>query len=148
MSEECIFCRIIRGESFAHKIFEDTTTLAMLDIHPLALGHTLVIPKAHTERVEDLAPNIARDLFSTVQRLAGPIRRAVNVPSLTIGINDGPEAGQMVKHLHIHIVPRSRNDGGGTIHSILGPDSRLSKWMMLEVVAKITESVQKGGAFT
>lgn len=117
--EDCVFCRIVQGEIASHKIFEDDKTFAMLDVHPLAAGHTLVIPKTHVERVEDLDLETAKQLFATVRRLVGPIRRSVDASAATIGINNGREAGQVVPHLHVHIVPRVRGDGGGTIHSIM-----------------------------
>ncbi|MCW3978335.1 MAG: HIT domain-containing protein, partial [Candidatus Bathyarchaeota archaeon] len=63
MAERCVFCRIIRGDIPSLKVYEDEKSLAFLDIHPSAPGHTLVIPKAHTARVEDLPENDAAALF-------------------------------------------------------------------------------------
>ena len=136
-SEGCVFCRIVRGEIPSRKVFEDDSTLAMLDVSPLAPGHILVVPKIHFERVEDLSPEISNALFSTVQRLTGPVRRSVNAHALTIGINDGREAGQVVPHVHIHISPRDRNDGGGKIHSIMSRRPRLSEDDMARIAEKI-----------
>ncbi len=136
-SEGCIFCRIVRGEIPSRKVFEDNSTLAMLDVSPLAPGHTLVVPKTHIERVEDLSPEISNALFSTVQRLTGPVRRSVGAHALTIGINDGREAGQVVPHVHVHIIPRDRSDGGGTIHSVMSRRPRLSEDDMTRIAEKI-----------
>ncbi|MCL4435614.1 MAG: HIT family protein [Thaumarchaeota archaeon] len=138
-SKGCIFCRIVLGEIPSRKVFEDDSTLAVLDVSPLAPGHTLVIPKTHIERVEDLSPEISNALFSTVQHLTGPIRRSVNAQALTIGINDGREAGQVVPHVHVHLIPRTRSDGGGTIHSIMSRRPQLSDDEMTRIAVTILE---------
>ncbi len=139
VSEGCIFCRIVQGEIPSRKVFEDFYTLAMLDVSPLAPGHTLIIPKAHINRVEDLSPEASKALFSTVQRLTGPVRRSVNAQALTIGINDGREAGQVIPHVHVHIIPRTQSDGGGTVHSIMIRKPRLTENEMARIAEKILE---------
>jgi histidine triad (HIT) family protein len=119
VSPECVFCRIVRGEAPAHTIYEDEDTLAFLDVHPLTEGHTMVIPKGHYETLEKTpAEEIAR-VFLTVQQVSEALRQALGAAATTIGINNGRAAGQVVPHLHVHILPRFSGDGGGTIHSIL-----------------------------
>jgi len=118
MKGNCIFCRIIGGEVPALKVYEDERTLAFLDIHPSTPGHTLVIPKAHVARVEDLSVEDAEALFHALHRVVGPIQKAVDAPASTVGINNGPESGQVVPHLHIHVIPRFRGDRGGIIQGI------------------------------
>ena len=118
MAERCVFCRIARGEIPSHKVYEDDKTLAFLDIHPSAPGHTLIIPKAHVSRVEDLSEEDAAALFRALHGLVGGIQEAVNAPACTIGINNGRESGQEIPHVHIHVIPRSRGDGGGIIQGI------------------------------
>jgi len=115
----CVFCKIVRGELSAHKVYEDAETVAFLDLYPMADGHTLVIPKVHAERLSDLSPELAGKLFQTVQKVTGRIAHALGASAFTIGINDGRAAGQAIPHLHVHIVPRFLGDGGGSIHSIL-----------------------------
>lgn len=115
----CIFCRIVRGELSAHKVYEDSETLAFLDIYPMTDGHTLVIPKQHAERLSELPPELVGKLFQTVQRVSAQIVRALGAPALNVGFNDGRAAGQAVPHLHVHIIPRFPGDGGGSIHSII-----------------------------
>jgi len=119
MSSDCIFCKIIAGEIPSHKIYEDEHSFAFLDINPLADGHVMVIPKAHHEQIEDLDPALAGKLFETTQRISAHVRDKFNAPATTIGINNGKAAGQVVPHLHIHIVPRFDGDGGAHIHSIM-----------------------------
>ena len=102
----CIFCQIIKGESHAYKVYEDDLTLAFLDINPISDGHTLVIPKLHESRLENLHAKHSDALFRTVRRLVGPIQVAVDAPSSSIGINNGGEAGQVIQHIHVHVIPR------------------------------------------
>ncbi|MEE9585302.1 MAG: HIT family protein [Nitrososphaerales archaeon] len=143
MREDCVFCKIIKGEIPSYKLFEDGKTFAMLDRHPLTNGHTLVIPKTHTARVEELDSEDAKSLFATVQRIIGPILRSVDAEASTIGINDGPEAGQVVPHVHIHIVPRSGGDGGGTIHSIIGRRLSIDDRSVSDVAERIQSEISK-----
>jgi histidine triad (HIT) family protein len=123
---ECIFCQIVRGELSAHKIYEDEDSLAFLDIHPLTEGHTMVIPKQHFSTIQEMPPALAGKVFETVARLTGKIEKALGASATTIGINNGRGAGQVIPHLHIHIVPRYPNDGGGNIHSIVHKPSQHS----------------------
>ncbi|HIH88219.1 TPA: HIT family protein [Candidatus Bathyarchaeota archaeon] len=119
----CLICSIVEGRIPAHRIYEDDDCLAFLDIHPGATGHTLLVPKAHVSRVEDLSSEQARALFSALHRILAPIRDAVGADATTIGVNNGPGSGQEIPHVHIHIIPRRRGDRGGIIQS-LGPGGR------------------------
>ena len=139
MSESCIFCRIIRGEIPSYKIYEDERTLAFLDINPSAPGHTLIVPKAHVTRVEDLSEEDAQALFNTLHRLVGGIQDAMEVPSSTIGINNGQESGQEVPHVHIHVIPRTRGDQGRIIQGLVQALNRPSAEEMLRITERIRE---------
>jgi len=139
MSESCIFCRIIRGEIPSYKIYEDERTIAFLDISPSAPGHTLIIPKAHVARVEDLSEEDAEALFNTLHGLVGGIQDALEVPSSTIGINNGPESGQEVPHVHIHVIPRTRGDRGRIIQGLVQSMDRPSAEEMLRIAERIRE---------
>ena len=139
MSESCIFCRIIRGEIPSYKIYEDERTLAFLDINPSAQGHTLIIPRAHVTRVEDLSEEDAEALFRTLHVLVGGIQDAMEAPSSTIGINNGPESGQEVPHVHIHVIPRTRGDRGRIIQGLVQAPSRPSAEEMLRIAERIRE---------
>lgn len=115
----CVFCKIVRGELAAHKVYEDPETLAFLDLYPMTDGHTLVIPKLHAERFSDLPPELAGKLFQAVQKVTEHLAKALGAPAFNIGFNDGRAAGQAVPHLHFHIIPRFPGDGGGSLHSII-----------------------------
>ncbi len=144
MAERCVFCGIVRGRILAHRVYEDDRTLAFLDIHPSAPGHTLIVPKAHVARVEDLTKGEAEALFGALHRLVGPIQRAVDAPASTVGINNGPESGQEVPHVHIHVIPRSRGDGGGIIQGIARTPRRQSLEEMSVIADRIREIAAAG----
>jgi histidine triad (HIT) family protein len=139
MWRPCTFCRIIQGEASAHVVYEDDRVLAFLDIHPSAPGHTLIIPKAHVARVEDLSEEDASALFKALHRLVGRIQDAVDAPSSTIGVNNGPESGQEVPHVHIHVIPRFRGDLGGIIQGIARSRRRPSREETHRIAERIRE---------
>ncbi|MCS6936292.1 MAG: HIT family protein [Candidatus Bipolaricaulota bacterium] len=133
---DCIFCQIVRGERSAYKVYEDSDTLAFLDIFPLVEGHTLVIPKAHCERLQDLHPDLTAKVAHAVRAVTEKLEKALGAPATTIGINNGKAAGQVVPHLHIHILPRYENDGGGTIHSVVRTTTQRSLEEICHLIAK------------
>lgn len=123
---DCLFCKIVRGEISSHKIYEDQDAFAFLDIHPLTEGHCMVIPKEHYEKLEEMPKAEVGKLFEAVRIVTEKVQKAMNTMASTIGINNGKLAGQVVPHLHIHIIPRYRGDGGGTIHSVVYSPSKHS----------------------
>jgi histidine triad (HIT) family protein len=139
MSRECVFCRIIKGELPAFKVYEDERALAFLDVNPSTLGHTLIIPKAHIARVEDLPDEDAVALFRALHVLIWRIQEAVDSPASTIGINNGRESGQEVPHVHIHVIPRSRGDRGGIVQGIARGHGRPGRDEMDRIAGRIRE---------
>jgi len=119
MSEDCIFCQIVAGDIPSRTVYEDDAVLAFLDANPLAPGHTLVIPKAHHERLNDTPADVASAVLSTVHELVPAVESAVDAPASTVAFNNGEEAGQEVPHVHAHIVPRFAEDGGRPIHALV-----------------------------
>ncbi len=117
--ESCLFCRIIRKEIPAHIVYEDQDTLAFLDIHPRAPGHTMVISKVHGPSVSTMPPEALGPLFQTVQKVAQRLEAVLTPDGMTIGINQGNASGQTVAHLHIHLLPRFTGDKGGSIHTVV-----------------------------
>lgn len=118
MVDDCLFCKIVQGTIPCHKVFDDEHTLAFLDIRPLTRGHTLVIPKAHDVRFEDLSSEAAQRLMAVVHRVLPAVGRAVGASGSTLAINNGREGGQEVPHVHVHVIPRTAGDGGGPIHGL------------------------------
>ena len=118
MTEDCIFCRIVDGEIPSRTVYEDDSALAFLDANPLTTGHTLVIPKDHHERLEDIPVEEATDFYAALHAVVPAVEDAVDAPAATVAFNDGEAAGQEVPHVHAHVVPRSENDGAGPIHAL------------------------------
>ena len=139
MSEDCIFCGIVAGDIPSHTVAETETAYAFLDVNPFSRGHTLVIPKAHHERVGDLPADLAGDVFELVNELTPAVESAVDAPASTVAFNNGEAAGQEVPHAHCHIVPRFTEDGGKPIHSLFtGTD--LDDDKMAETAAAIRDA--------
>ncbi|WP_024802437.1 HIT domain-containing protein [Nocardia sp. BMG51109] len=107
----CIFCRIVAGTAPAHRVYEDETLCAFLDIRPIARGHTLVIPKPHATNLDDLDHELGARIFTLGHRLAKALRRSdLGADGANLLLNDGKSAFQTVHHVHLHVVPRRRGD--------------------------------------
>ncbi|PIZ95200.1 MAG: HIT family protein [Candidatus Magasanikbacteria bacterium CG_4_10_14_0_2_um_filter_37_12] len=122
----CIFCKIVNGEIPNYTIHEDAHVLAFLDINPHAKGHTVLIPKVHAENLFDLNKELSKDLFLSIEIVMEKIELVLHPDGFNVGWNHGEAGGQEVSHLHIHILPRFENDGGGNVHSIVNNDGGMS----------------------
>lgn len=111
MSDNCIFCKISRGELPAVKLYEDDTVLAFMDIHPLRRGHALVIPRQHQQRLQELPASTQAALIQTAAGLARALYASSLAPAAVhYMVNDGPAAQQTVPHVHLHVLPRYPGD--------------------------------------
>lgn len=108
---ECLFCKIISGEIPSTKVYEDEHTLAFLDIHPVNIGHTLVIPKKHSANLYETPDETLAQMMAVVKKLSIAIKSAVSADGINIEMNNDPVAGQIIFHTHFHIVPRFSGDG-------------------------------------
>jgi len=108
---DCIFCKIIKGEIPSHRIYEDEDTYAFLDIAEDAIGHTLVIPKIHCENVLDCPPETLDKVMRTVQKIAKHYVDDCGFDGVNILNCNNESAHQSVYHLHFHIIPRKNGDG-------------------------------------
>ncbi|MGP1272822.1 MAG: HIT family protein [Phycisphaerales bacterium] len=106
-----IFTKILRGEIPCHRVYEDDRVLAFLDIGPLAEGHTLVIPKEPAPTIDQLSEASAAAIGAVLPRLTRAIMRATGATSCNILQNNGEAAGQVVMHVHFHIIPRTEHAG-------------------------------------
>ncbi len=112
--DQCIFCKIIRGDIPSSKVYEDENVLAFLDLSQVTKGHTLVIPKNHQANVFELDDETAANLFRAVPKVANAIKSAFDPKALNVLNNNGEFAGQSVFHCHIHLLPRyDKSDGFG-----------------------------------
>lgn len=108
---DCIFCKVIRGELPSAKVYEDEQVVAFLDIHPVRPGHTLVVPKTHCENLIDCNPEALFAMMKITQKVAGAVVKATGAEGFNLGVNNGRVAGQVIFHLHMHIIPRNAGDG-------------------------------------
>lgn len=111
MADDCVFCRIVRGEIPSQKVFENDQVVAILDIGPIAPGHTLVIAKPHVEAFTDLAPELLAELSRRTQEIARGVLRAMGAPGFNLLMNNHRCSGQAIPHVHWHIIPRKDGDG-------------------------------------
>lgn len=112
-SGDCVFCKIVAGDIPCHRVFESDRVLAFLDIQPLAEGHTVVIPKAHAERLDTLDPADAAAIAAELGGLGNRICQAVAADGYNVLQNNGAVSGQVVPHVHFHVIPRRADDGLG-----------------------------------
>lgn len=108
---DCIFCKIVKGEIPADKVYEDENFLAFLDITPINPGHTLLIPKKHYENLYDLSEETLKQIAPLIKKIALAVKQGVRAEGINIGMNNERPAGQLVPHAHFHIMPRFSNDG-------------------------------------
>ncbi|WP_176011969.1 HIT domain-containing protein [Victivallis sp. Marseille-Q1083] len=110
MSSNCIFCKIIAGEIPSVKIYEDELVYAFLDISPINLGHVLVIPKEHHQSSSTVPEATAGRMFRVGSRIGIALKRALDYDAFNLHLADGAAAGQVVMHVHLHVVPRGAED--------------------------------------
>jgi histidine triad (HIT) family protein len=109
--DTCIFCKIVRGELPSYKVYEDDATLAFLDIRPVNAGHTLVVPKRHSNNIFDILEEDWLAVTRAVRALSIAIEKGVKADGVNIAMNNREHAGQVVHHPHVHIIPRFKGDG-------------------------------------
>ncbi|PSR94961.1 Adenylylsulfatase [Actinidia chinensis var. chinensis] len=107
---DCVFCRIIRGESPAVKIYEDDTCLCIMDTNPLSRGHSLIIPKSHFPCLQETPPYVVGAMCSKVPFISNAVVKATGCDSFNLLVNNGASAGQVIFHTHLHIIPRKARD--------------------------------------
>jgi histidine triad (HIT) family protein len=106
----CIFCKIVAGQIPAAKVLETDSAIAFLDIAPVAPGHTLLAPKEHFATLAETPPALAAALGSELPRLVRAVLAGTGAAALNVVQNNGRDAGQLVPHVHFHLVPRTPGD--------------------------------------
>jgi histidine triad (HIT) family protein len=140
-SEGCIFCRIVRGEAPANRVYEDAGTLAFLDLFPAEEGHTLVITKEHFANVFEATEESLVRVMATARRVAPALRDAMRPAGLRVIQLNGEAAGQTVFHYHLHLIPCGL-DGAMRVHGRRqGDPARLA-----EIAAAIARRIEPAGA--
>ena len=111
MMQDCIFCKIVKGDIPAKKVYEDDRCLAFLDISPVRPGHTLIIPKQHHETLIDTPKDTLAHLAIVTGKVAAAIKQGLRCGGINLQQNNFPPAGQVVSHIHLHLIPRDEGDG-------------------------------------
>ena len=106
---DCIFCKIIKGELPSFKVYEDDKTLAILDIAPVNKGHVLVIPKEHCVNILDISDALLSATILTVKKVARALTQYSEGVNVMENVNKA--GGQVIDHLHFHVIPRYLRDG-------------------------------------
>ena len=119
----CIFCRIVAGELPCHKVMETDQVLSIMDINPASEGHTLVIPKRHSESVYDIEAQDMQAVALAARQIAAAIRAELSPDGLTVTQANGAAAGQTVMHYHVHLIPRTAGERM-RFHGQEGADAR------------------------
>lgn len=107
---DCLFCKIVNKEIPADVVYEDEDVLAFLDIKPVSRGHTLVVPRKHSRDFLSTEDELLEALIPKIKKVGSAILKAVNAEGMNISTNHGAAAGQVIFHLHFHLIPRFRND--------------------------------------
>lgn len=108
--DDCIFCKIIDGKIPSAKVYEDSNTLSFLDIMPANKGHCLVVPKSHYESLLEMPEDDLKNMILAAKKVAKALSLSIGNGSYNLVMNDGKEAGQIVAHAHLHIIPRFKGD--------------------------------------
>ena len=110
-ADNCIFCKMVSGNIPVTRIYEDEVVLSFLDIGPLSDGHTLVIPKQHFDKLHECPAELLGQFSQRLGKIAKAVSAAMGAEGYNVLCNNGRAAGQVVNHLHFHIIPRKTGDG-------------------------------------
>lgn len=107
----CLFCDILEGKKQGHFIYEDEKYVALLDKYPIDVGHSLVMPRKHYEKIVDMPEDMVGELFSKIPKIAKAVLKATDADAFSLGQNNGRAAKQIIPHVHVHIIPRYETKG-------------------------------------
>ena len=135
---DCIFCKIAKKEIPVKIITETGNSIAFLDAFPLSRGHTLIIPKHHYEKVQDITFDDNTDLFETLHKVIAKVDKITG--STLLAIHNGKESGQEIPHVHVHLIPRKPSDSAGPVHSMFKNRPKLSEDELDKLCTEIKNS--------
>ncbi len=142
--ENCLFCKIIKKEIPAEIVYEDSATLAFLDINPRNPGHLLIIPKSHYGDIFGMPDSELSSLICTVKRMAIAAKEGMKADGVSISQSNGAAAGQVITHMHFHVIPRFETEGPQGLEAIL-PTKKMTNEMLSEVKKAIITSIENPG---
>lgn len=109
---DCVFCKIINKEEDAYVVYEDEYVIAILDKYPVSKGHTLVMPKKHYRDLLEIPEDELCHVINVVKLMAMAVKEGLKAPGVRIVQNNGPEAGQVIFHMHFHVIPMGNDFRG------------------------------------
>ncbi len=136
--EGCIFCKIAKGEIPCSKVYEDDSILAFLDVAPVHKGHTLIIPKEHYMTILDTPEETMLRIAPLLRKIAAAVKASMKCDGINICQNNFRPAGQLVDHIHFHIIPRFEGDGLKT-----WPQGEYKEGEMEETLEKLKSSLDE-----
>jgi diadenosine tetraphosphate (Ap4A) HIT family hydrolase len=143
LSDECIFCQILKGEAPASFTYQDDNIVAFMDIQPITHGHMLVVPRQHSVLMSEVDETVAMRAFRIARELAALVRRTLGARGVNLFVADGEVAFQDVPHFHVHVIPRYPKDGFGLTfpRAYSQPPSRAE----LDTIASAIRGAQQPG---
>jgi histidine triad (HIT) family protein len=142
LTKNCTFCKIVDGNISARIISQNDNAIAFFDAFPLSLGHTLIIPKKHYSKVQDMNREYSSSMFDLLRVVTAAVEKATGVKSSTIAIHNGVEAGQDILHVHIRIILRISRDGAGPVHSMFKKRPDVTSEKMDSILVRIKELLE------
>ncbi|TFG27453.1 HIT family protein [Candidatus Thorarchaeota archaeon] len=140
-SDDCIFCKIVRGEIPSSVIFEDDVCMAFLDVFPVNKGHSLLIPKKHYVNLLDVDPDVAAHMVRRLIDLTRGVKIATGEEGVMTVVANGAGAGQEVPHLHFHAIPRSKGANFGFFFPPNYRESMADRSELDEISKKIRDAI-------
>ncbi len=137
MKDDCLFCKIAKGDIPSATIYEDRYFRVFLDVNPASKGHCLIVPREHFDNIYDLDGETAGRLFALATGVARALRKALSCDGLNLVQNNGKVAGQTVNHFHLHLIPRYEGDQLG----LLWKAKHLKEEEMEELRKKIKNAI-------
>ncbi|GAB6947561.1 HIT family protein [Vulcanisaeta sp. JCM 16161] len=136
---DCVFCRIVRGEEPAYVVYEDEHVMAILDKYPISRGHTLIMPKRHYRDITEIPSDELCRVIRVTKAVAMAVIKALNVPGVRIVQNNGAEAGQVIFHLHFHVIPMTGRMAGR--HYLTEEEGREVSGLLSKAVKEIINNM-------
>ena len=132
----CLFCDIASGKVPSNKVFENEKVLAFLDIAPVNHGHTLVISKEHYANMEEIPHDALCETIKAVKMIGKALKDGLGAPGYNVSVNNDPVSGQVIPHIHFHIIPRKEGDG-----LRLWKQGKYADGEAMQVLGKIKEAI-------
>lgn len=138
----CVFCKIVSGELPAERVHDDERVVAILDISPANKGHVLVIPKKHYETFDKVPEEELYATIAVVKKFVQGVITALHAEGVNVHVNSGPAAGPLVKHIHVHIIPRFKDDGLSSLSLIYDAKKYTDPKEMKDFAQRIRKAVK------